>query len=213
MPGLASDLLPKTGDQDATPRNAARQAADVGWDAPSWKEVGREYHANRRSRPDAHDQFWKPHLGRDLSREDARQVAQNVTAFFPSCTNGPGPTCLCLMSEYSGSAFVKINDLADGPERKTIANVEIGRYGRPILTFTDRSRLSVNVTNNKVLVRAFGDDDEVWVGQKIELYAGKTKYEDHETDSVLVRPFSPPAKARKPQSDSVGSMSDEIPFN
>jgi len=41
MPGLASDVLPKTGDQDATPHNAARQAADVGW-APSWKEAGRE---------------------------------------------------------------------------------------------------------------------------------------------------------------------------
>lgn len=117
------------------------------------------------------------------------------------------------MSEYSGSAFVKINDLADGPERKTIANVEIGRYGRPVLTFTDRSRLSVNVTNNKVLVRAFGDDDEAWVGQKIELYAGRTRYEDGETDSVLVRPFSPSAATRKPQSDSDDSMSDEIPFN
>jgi hypothetical protein len=106
------------------------------------------------------------------------------------------------MSEYFGSAFVKINDLANGPERKTIAKVEIGRYGRPVLTFTDRSRLSVNVTNNKVHVRAFGDDDEAWVGQKNE---------DGETDSVLVRP--PPAATRKPQSDSDDSMSDGIPFN
>jgi len=116
------------------------------------------------------------------------------------------------VSEYSGSAFVKISGLADGPERKTIAKVEIGRYGRPVLTFTDGSRLSVNVTNNKLLVRAFGDDDEAWVGQKIELYAGKTKYEAGETDSVLVRPFSPPAATRKPQSGSDDSMSRN-PFN
>ena len=34
-----------------------------------------------------------------------------------------------------------------------------------------------------------------------------------ETDSVLVRPFSPPAATRKPQSDSDDGMSDEIPFN
>jgi hypothetical protein len=114
------------------------------------------------------------------------------------------------MSDYSGSAFVKITDLADGPLRKTIAKVEIGQYGRPVLTFTDHSRLSVNVTNNKVLVRAFGNDDEAWLGQKVELYAGKAKYQDGETDSVLVRPFSPPAAAiRKPQWDS----DDEIPFN
>ena len=25
---------------------------------------------------------WKPRLGRDLSREDARQIAENVTGFF-----------------------------------------------------------------------------------------------------------------------------------
>jgi hypothetical protein len=112
------------------------------------------------------------------------------------------------MSEYSGSAFVKIYDLADGPERKTIASVEIGRYDRPVLTFTDHSRLSVNVTNNKVLVRALGDDGEAWIGQKIELYAGKAKYQDGETDSVLVRPMT-----RKPQSDSDSGMSDDIPFN
>ena len=27
-------------------------------------------------------EVWKPRLGRDLSREDARQMAQNVTGFF-----------------------------------------------------------------------------------------------------------------------------------
>jgi len=27
-------------------------------------------------------QVWQPRLGRDLSREDARQIAQNVTGFF-----------------------------------------------------------------------------------------------------------------------------------
>jgi hypothetical protein len=48
MPGLASDALPiKTGDQDATPRSAARQAAEAAWHAPSWKQAAREYHANR----------------------------------------------------------------------------------------------------------------------------------------------------------------------
>ena len=27
-------------------------------------------------------QVWQPRLGRDLSREDARQIAENVTGFF-----------------------------------------------------------------------------------------------------------------------------------
>jgi hypothetical protein len=27
-------------------------------------------------------QVWKPRLGRDLTREDARQIAENITGFF-----------------------------------------------------------------------------------------------------------------------------------
>ena len=27
-------------------------------------------------------QVWQPRIGRDLSREDARQIAENVTGFF-----------------------------------------------------------------------------------------------------------------------------------
>ncbi len=29
---------------------------------------------------------WQPHLGRDLSREDARQIVENVTGFFSILT-------------------------------------------------------------------------------------------------------------------------------
>jgi hypothetical protein len=31
-------------------------------------------------------EVWKPRLGRDLSREDARQIAENVTGFFTILT-------------------------------------------------------------------------------------------------------------------------------
>jgi hypothetical protein len=31
-------------------------------------------------------EVWKPRLGRDLSREDARQIAENVTGFFAILT-------------------------------------------------------------------------------------------------------------------------------
>jgi hypothetical protein len=31
-------------------------------------------------------QVWQPRLGRDLSREDARQIAENVTGFFAVLT-------------------------------------------------------------------------------------------------------------------------------
>ena len=32
------------------------------------------------------------------------------------------------MSRYASSSFIKVDDLADGPERKMIADIEEGRY-------------------------------------------------------------------------------------
>jgi hypothetical protein len=31
-------------------------------------------------------EFWKPRLGRDLTREDARRIVENVTGFFTVLT-------------------------------------------------------------------------------------------------------------------------------
>lgn len=31
-------------------------------------------------------ELWKPRLGRDLSREDARQIVENITGFFTVLT-------------------------------------------------------------------------------------------------------------------------------
>ncbi len=36
-------------------------------------------------------QVWQPRLGRDLNREDARQIAENVTGFF------------AILAEWSGA--------------------------------------------------------------------------------------------------------------
>ena len=38
-------------------------------------------------------QVWHPRLGRDLSREPARQIAENATASSPSSPNGRAPRC------------------------------------------------------------------------------------------------------------------------
>jgi hypothetical protein len=46
-------------------------------------------------------EVWKPRLGRDLSREDARQMAENVTGFF------------CILAEWSRAQTpVPANDTA-----------------------------------------------------------------------------------------------------
>jgi hypothetical protein len=47
-------------------------------------------------------QVWQPRLGRDLSREDARQIAENVTGFFS------------ILAEWSrAEAPVPANDTAE----------------------------------------------------------------------------------------------------
>ncbi len=39
-------------------------------------------HAANDNLIDRTHKVWKPRLGRDLSREDARQIAENITGFF-----------------------------------------------------------------------------------------------------------------------------------
>lgn len=39
-------------------------------------------HAANDNLIDRMQRVWQPRLGRDLSREDARQIAENVTGFF-----------------------------------------------------------------------------------------------------------------------------------
>jgi hypothetical protein len=39
-------------------------------------------HAANNSLIDRTREVWKPRLGRDLTREDARQIAENVSGFF-----------------------------------------------------------------------------------------------------------------------------------
>ena len=62
------------------------------------------------------------------------------------------------MSRYASSGFIKVDDLTDGPEQKLITNVEEGRYDKPVATFGDGSKLSLNGTNVGTLIRAFGNN-------------------------------------------------------
>ena len=39
------------------------------------------------------------------------------------------------MSRYASSSFIKVDDLADGSERKVIAEIGEGRFEKPVATF------------------------------------------------------------------------------
>jgi hypothetical protein len=58
-------------------------------------------HAANNNHVDRTRQVWQPRLGRELNREDARQIAENVTGFF------------AILAEWSrAEAPVPVNDTA-----------------------------------------------------------------------------------------------------
>lgn len=112
------------------------------------------------------------------------------------------------LSQYGAPRYIQVEDLADGPQRKTIASVELGQWDKPVLTFTDRSRLSLNGTNVNTLINVFGStESEDLVGREVELVTGPVKVKGAEKIIVLVR-ASPPPPTKSVKED----LEDEIPF-
>lgn len=122
------------------------------------------------------------------------------------------------MRKFSGSGFLKVADLeANGPLRVVIADVREGKYGKPDLEFDDGSKLSVNATNNRTLVNAYGGNSDDWLGQEIELGLGQVEYQGTLQESILVKPISRPTEKRplpqaKPRKALVSNLDDEVPF-
>jgi hypothetical protein len=73
--------------------------------------------------------------------------------------------------------------------------------------------MALNKTNTLTLCKAYGDEEEAWIGKVVELFAGTIRYQGSDKEAVLVRPISPPIKkavleeAKTPQ-----VFNDEIPF-
>jgi hypothetical protein len=120
------------------------------------------------------------------------------------------------LSKYAGESYLKPEDFENGPEVKTIKSVAEGRYHKPDATFTDHTKLSLNSTNVKALLKIFGDEIEgdALVGQRIELYKGRIKYDGRDQDAVRVRAVgSGPAPMPPAPPGDPDNLSDEpIPF-
>jgi hypothetical protein len=98
------------------------------------------------------------------------------------------------MSEYAGSRFIKYDDVAGAPRRETIAAVRKGDFGRPVLVFASGFQLTVNTTNARTLVDAYGKDPRNYIGAVVEAYPGDTTYKGTMTRRV----DSPGARRRHP---------------
>jgi hypothetical protein len=125
------------------------------------------------------------------------------------------------MRRYSGTPFIKPGDVNAGPLRVVIVGVTEGKYGRPDLEFDDGSKLSVNATNNRTLVIAYGFESDDWINKEIELSLGEVEYNGEMQETVMVKPISPPVERKppppKPKGGSGapgkrGDMDDEVPF-
>src|SRR5215204_3931884 len=104
------------------------------------------------------------------------------------------------LKKYTGATFIKASDLADGPRREVVKAVEVNSLGRPDLIFKSGRTLLVNVPNTNRLSEAYGDSAIDLVGVEVELSAIPVKFKDKvtgetkETDTVLLKPISPPLK-------------------
>ena len=119
------------------------------------------------------------------------------------------------MRKYSGTTFIKVADVRNGPLPMQIAAVREGKYEKPDLVFESGEALSVNSTNNRTLMRAYGSNSDQWVGKDIELTLGQIKFQGEWQDAVIVKPISPPiAAAGKNQATTKGQdeFGDDIPF-
>jgi hypothetical protein len=128
------------------------------------------------------------------------------------------------------SAFVKPDDVRDGPIQTRIINVfEQERFNRLALELETGSQFGLNDGNTNALIKAWGHETDKWVGLELELYLGTYKdwNEDPpaEKETVRVKAISPrpgtqngSAPDNKPPlppsltASSRNELDDEIPF-
>ncbi|MHC2292887.1 hypothetical protein [Bradyrhizobium barranii] len=118
------------------------------------------------------------------------------------------------MRKYASETYVTIPDVRGGSLSEKIANAREGKYDKPEIVFESGDVLSLNATNRKTLMRAYGPTSDTWIGKEVELVLGEVTFENKPQEAVIVRPISPPLTTEeKTAAAAVGSdMNDDIPF-
>ena len=98
------------------------------------------------------------------------------------------------MRKY-GSAFIKPDDVRDGPRQERIVNVYVSeKYNCPVLEFESGDQLSLNVTNTRVMNKAYTNESDNWLDQVVELslghYTDRRGDAPEEKETVVLRPIS-----------------------
>lgn len=123
------------------------------------------------------------------------------------------------MTKYSGPHYIKVDDVRDEPIEDRIAGIKEGKYGKPDLFLESGDVLSLNSTNNKTLMKAYGKNSDQWIAKTIRLFLGEIEYQGAPHEAVIVEPISPSIKKKKETKDTDGKsapekpdMNHEIPF-
>jgi hypothetical protein len=115
-----------------------------------------------------------------------------------------------LMSQYASKAFLKLDDVREAPLREVIKDVKIGSYDKPDLVFESGNTLSLNKTNVRALIKAFGEDSRDWIGCEVEVYAGEISYQGEDMSSVRVRPITPATPPKSEKADD--GLDQPVPY-
>lgn len=103
-------------------------------------------------------------------------------------------------SKYLGN-FLRVDSLRGGPQGVTVRKVTeesvgLGEKARRklVLHFVEiEQSLPLNVTNNRRMIKFFGDETDAWVGQKLTLEIGDVMGPSGLMDGIVVRDASPNA--------------------
>ena len=91
------------------------------------------------------------------------------------------------MRQFGGGHYVTAADVRDGPIAQVIADVRTGKYDKPDLHFESGDILSLNATNRRVLMRAYGPNSETWTGMHVELVLGEVEFQNKMQEAAIVR--------------------------
>ena len=124
--------------------------------------------------------------------------------------------------KYVSGNFLTLDDLRDSePRRERIGALVDGKFDKPNLVFESGDMISLNATNARVLMRAYGNETDNWRGREVVVYAGTAKYHGVEQPSVCVRVIeaakaaggdNAPAPVAAPRQPAREELDDEIPF-
>jgi hypothetical protein len=127
------------------------------------------------------------------------------------------------MSQYAGGQFLKVADVkAVGPFKVTIVAVEVGKFKRPNVTFSDGRILSLGKNNVGKLISAYGAESDDWLQRQVELTVDEIEIDSEMKEAIIVKPISPPpenkapVKPQKKRGNAGGNnrddLDDSIPF-